>query len=104
MTSQWYGGGGGGSAAWENVNSFWQAITGSQNLKGAVITSASALQTGDVVQTRLVIRNENQYSHMFLVVDADSLVLAQNTPGCFIYYSDLAYLKTRYVRPLYLVE
>ena len=104
MTYQWYGGEGGGTPSWENVDYFWTNITTSQSLKGDILPAVKALSTGDVIQTRSASGSDGDYSHMLLVVDEDTLMLAQNSPGCFVYYSDLVNVIARFVRPVYLIE
>jgi hypothetical protein len=104
MTRQWYGGEGGGMPSWENVDYFWSNITTSQSMKGDILPAVSALSAGDVIQTRSASGSDSGYSHMLLMVDDDTLTLAQNSPGCFVYYSDLVNIDARFVRPVYLIE
>lgn len=111
MTSQWYAGKGGGSAAWENVESFWNYAAASRGSKdkglhGEVVESIFQLEIGGLVQTRAGrFRNtDERYNHNLLLVDTSALKLAQNTPDCFIYYSDLVDVDTRLFYPRYLVK
>lgn len=104
MDSQWWGGDS-GTPAWENVNYLWSYITGGTGLRGEVFTGADSLRKGDIVQLRsLSDPDEDRYTHTMLVVDDEKLILAQNTPACFVYYSDLANIETRFIRPTYAVN
>lgn len=100
MTDQWAGNGG-GTPAWENVNYFWSYITGGQELHGQELESASELKNGDIIQTRTatIKSDPERFNHMMIVVDEDTLLLAQNSPNCFVYYSDLVNVETRLIRP-----
>ena len=105
MTAAWFAGAGGGSPAWENVGYFWDYIMGGGNLRGQQLTSVSELKLGDVIQTRTYNNADDAgYSHSLMVVDKDTLMLAQNSPGCFVYYSDVFNVDTRIVRPAYLMS
>lgn len=99
MTADWYGGEGGGSAAWENVDSFWEFITVGGLMSGAEFSSVSLAEAGDIVQICSNSAPDRGFTHSLIVVDADSLLLAQNSPACFVYYSDLVDVSTRWVRP-----
>jgi len=102
MDSTWYSGGGGGTLAWENVDFFWQYVLSPGGLEGVVLEGADALQTGDIVQIRVPNSGSvNDFTHSLLVADGDTLLLAQNSPACFTYYSDLVNVKNRLFRPLY---
>lgn len=112
MTGSWFAGGGGGSPAWENVGHFWGYVTRershtSKGLHGSVLTGAAQLTEGDIVQLCSQQPEEGEdeeYHHSLVVVDSDTLMLAQNSPDCFVYYSDLVNTNTRYFRPAYLIE
>ena len=103
MTANWYGGSGGGSPAWENVDYFWRFATkdiGSRELDGI-----AQVMPGDIIQTRSggnASEDLNDFNHSLIVVDEDKLLLAQNSPDCFVYYSDILNVETRFVRPVYL--
>lgn len=110
MTSQWYAGQGGGSPAWESVERFWNYAAASrdpreQGLHGEVVETVFHLDPGGIIQTRPGrFRNTNeQYSHSLLLVDPSTLLLAQNSPDSFVYYSDLANADTRFFNPRYLI-
>ncbi|PKM86366.1 MAG: hypothetical protein CVU87_12305 [Firmicutes bacterium HGW-Firmicutes-12] len=111
MTSKWYAGQGGGSPAWESVENFWNYVTSArgaqeQGLHGEVAETIRQLDIGGIVQTRAArYRNTNEpYSHNLLLVDPSTLLLAQNSPDCFIYYSDIVNTDNRFFNPRYLVE
>ena len=104
MTREWFAGSGGGAPAWENVGFFWQYVTSGGALQGQVLDSASALRVGDIVLTRTLYvfhqDDPERFTHSLIVVDSDTLLLAQNTPANFIYYSDLVNTVRRYIRPV----
>lgn len=105
MTTQWNGGDG-GTAAWENVNYFWSYITSGQELYGRQFESAGNLKNGDIIQSRTatIVGEEDRFTHMMIVSDEDTMTLAQNSPACFVYYSDLVNVKTRFIRPTYIIN
>lgn len=110
MAVDWYGGDGGGSSAWENVGYFWEFIAGGYPMSGQVLEGVAEARPGDMIQTsagsyRSVGGDgEEDYNHSMLVVNADTLVLAQNSPACFVYYADIVNVNTRLVRPLTLAR
>lgn len=111
MTSQWYAGGGGGSPAWENVETFWNYVAASRGTResgihGEIVETIFGLDIGGIIQTRSgrFRDSDERFSHSLLLVDKSTLLLAQNTPDSFIYYSDLADVDTRFFNPQYLIE
>ncbi|KJS86434.1 MAG: hypothetical protein JM58_07030 [Peptococcaceae bacterium BICA1-8] len=111
MTSQWYGGQGGGSPAWESVENFWNYVTASrgpqeQGLHGEVVETILHLEIGGIIQIRSghFSNTDERYSHNMLLIDSSTLLLAQNSPDCFVYYSDLVNVETRLFNPRYLIE
>jgi len=111
MTTKWYAGGGGGSPAWENVEVFWNYVTAppgtrESGIHGEVVETISGLDIGGIVQTRpgRFRDTDERFSHNLLLVDKSTLLLAQNTPDSYIYYSDLADVDTRFFNPRYLIE
>ncbi|MBC8546759.1 amidase domain-containing protein [Clostridiaceae bacterium NSJ-31] len=103
MTGEWFGGSGGGSAAWESVNSFWRFAVENGGMGGQVVPSIASAQAGDVMQTRTKgAGDEDEYNHILIVTDGERLLLAQNSPACLVYYSDLVNVQTRIFRPCYL--
>jgi hypothetical protein len=109
MTSRWYGGQGGGSPAWESVEEFWTYAAAPRNpreqgLHGEVVETVGQLAPGGIVQTRSGhYSDEERYNHSLLLVDGATLMLAQNSPDCFVYYSDLVNADTRFLNPGYLI-
>ncbi|NPV91339.1 MAG: hypothetical protein HPY50_11275 [Firmicutes bacterium] len=106
MTSRWYAGEGGGSSAWENVVSFWNYAANpprSGGLNGTVAAGISQLKPGGIIQTRLPGEGE-EFGHSLLLVNPSTLMLAQNSPDNFVYYSDLVSSEMRFYNPAYLVE
>lgn len=106
MTPQWYAGEGGGSPAWENVEYFWDYVTESQGaqeqgINGEVVDTISQLELGGIIQVRTgqMGRNDEKYNHSLILVDRSTLLLAQNSPDCFVYYSDLVNVDTRFFNP-----
>lgn len=106
MLELWYAGNGGGAPAWENVDAFWRFATGSNGMTCQTLKSARQLKAGDVVQVRTGQAWEEEetpkFNHSLIVVDSATLKLAQNSPDCFVYYSDLANVQARMLRPLYM--
>ena len=106
MTPRWYGGRGGGTLPWENVACFWDYAAGGGEMEARVLPGAAALAPGDLVQVRAAPSDpdgdaeEERFHHSLLVVDADTLLLAQNSPNCFVYYSDLVNTEVRMLRPV----
>lgn len=114
MTQGWYAGEGGGSPAWENVERFWDYITADVEMSGRQLEGIAAVQPGDLIQTSSLVwqpdeddgedaQPEDRYNHSLIVVDAERLLLAQHSPGCFVYYSDMPGLTTRFIRPTQLI-
>ncbi len=111
MTDSWFAGEGGGAPAWENVNYFWDYATGVGGFRSRQLGGISELMPGDVIQTRAVRSSRpaaessaqersDDFDHSLIVVDKDTLMLAQNSPGCFVYYSDIVDVEMRLLRPL----
>lgn len=104
MTNRWFAGGGGGSPAWENVDYFWDYATTGSEFTSLELSGVSQLQPGDLIQTRAKdMADDNGFSHSLIVADADKMLLAQNSPGNFVYYSDLVNVEARYLRPLWVL-
>ncbi|HPR40212.1 MAG TPA: amidase domain-containing protein [Oscillospiraceae bacterium] len=106
MTISWFAGSGGGSDAWEGVNSFWSYINNQNSaLKVSFPQGVSELRVGDVVQIRSLggDSDSGNFNHALIVVDAEKRILAQNSPGCLLCYSDLLNAETRFIRPEYLI-
>ncbi len=111
MTDEWFAGKGGGSPAWENVGHFWDFATadrkaGTKGMHGEVVQGISQLKLGGVIQVRTgrFHQSEESFNHSLVLVDAETLKLAQNSPDCFVYYSDLVNVDTRFFNPQYFID
>lgn len=102
MLPDWYAGNGGGTPAWENVNAFWRFATGENGMHVQTLESARQLRIGDVIQIGSSGGEDAEFNHSLLVTDGVTLKLSQNSPDCFVYYSDLANTRKRMLRPLYI--
>lgn len=100
MTNEWHD----GSSAWNHVGYFWKYIKSGKGLGGQELRGVSELKIGDIIQTRSMSMEDepDRFTHELMVVDEKTLMLAQNTPAAFVYYSDLVNTETRIVRPTYL--
>ena len=98
MNSRWFAGTGGGSPAWENVDYLWDyALVG---LRPAFPENVNSLLPGDIIQTRTPGHEaEGRYSHTMVLVDIEKMIMAQNSPNNFVYYSDLVNSEYRFFRP-----
>ncbi len=109
MTSQWYAGHGGGSPAWENVSYFWRFITkdsmgNQQGIYGQTVDNINLLEKGGLIQIKSKASPDNgSFSHNLILVDKDKMILAQNSPDCLIYYSDLVNVDFRFFNPKMLI-
>lgn len=92
------------AGAWNHVGYFWEYATSGQEFGAQVLAGVSELQNGDIVQIRplSMVDEPDRFTHELIVVDAETLKLAQNTPAAFVYYSDLVNVETRLLRPVYL--
>ena len=108
MTPEWFAGIGGGSPAWENVEHFWEYATAEKEagLTGEVVDSILQLKPGGLIQVRTKCseNSSEKYNHSLLLADTETLTLAQNTPDCFLYYSDLVFTDIRFFNPKYLTS
>lgn len=102
MTPTWYASRGGGSPAWENVDHFWTFATESGEAAYTELPCVMSMETGDILQTRSLFVNEDDegFNHNLILVDKDTMRMAQNTPDCFVYYSDIFNVETRFLRPI----
>ena len=58
-------------------------------------------ENGDIVNIgSYACETEEKYTHAMIVVDSEKLLIAQNSPACFVYYSDLANNFARFIRPV----
>ena len=110
MNGNWFAGSGGGSPAWENVNQFWLWAVERNGLPGISLSSPTQLRAGDLIQTSQMMTRtgdipdqDDRFGHSLVVADEATLMLGQNSPGCFVYYSDLLFREARFFRPGYLL-
>ncbi len=102
MTKDWYCKKSGGTLIWASVSRFWGWITESDcDMEVLTFKNARNLRAGDIVNVGSYSREEpEKYTHALLVVDGEKLILAQNSPACFVYYSDLVNNYFRFIRPV----
>ncbi len=102
MTNDWYCGKRGGTLVWASVSRFYEWL-GSKNsdMQTVEFYDVNSLKTGDIVNIgSYACEQEEKYTHALIVVDSDKLMLAQNSPACFVYYSDLVNNYARFIRPV----
>ncbi len=105
MTKNWYCGKPGGTLIWASVSRFWewreQEYCGMQTVDFYDIHQA---KNGDLVHIgSYVCETEDKYTHALMLVDSEKMMLAQNSPGCFVYFSDLVNNYARFLRPVSLM-
>ena len=102
MTRDWYCGKPGGTLIWASVSKFWGwVISGSTDMQVIVFDNVDSIKTGDLVHIgSYLCEEEEKYTHALIVVDSEKLMLAQNSPACFVYYSDLVNNYSRFIRPV----
>ena len=63
--------------------------------------NVNLVETGDIVNIgSYSCETEEKFTHAMIVVDPEKLLIAQNSPACFVYYSDLANNYSRFIRPV----
>lgn len=102
MTNDWYCGKPGGTLIWASVSSFYEWIGSEKSdMQTVEFYDIKSIKTGDLVHIgSYVCAEEEKYTHALLVVDSEKLMLAQNSPACFVYYSDLVNNYARFIRPV----
>ena len=102
MTNKWYCGKAGGTLIWASVSRFWNWTQGTGcPMQTVTFSHVSAVQKGDLVNVAPhVTEEQHKFSHALIVVDDEKLIFAQNSPSCFIYYSDLVNCDFRFLRPI----
>ena len=102
MTKAWYCGKNGGSLPWASVSRFWKWVTSAKtDMQISVFNDVNAVKIGDIVHIgSYACEIPEKFTHALLVVDSEKLLLAQNSPACFVYYSDLANNFSRFIRPI----
>lgn len=102
MTKNWYCGKTGGTLIWSSVSRFYEWTT-RENCRMQVhkFRDINKVKNGDLIHIgSYVCAEEEKYTHALLVVDCEKMVLAQNSPACFVYYSDLVNNYARFIRPV----
>lgn len=102
MTDKWYCTKGGGTLAWSSVSRFWNWIrTENCDMQTFYFKHVDQTKIGDIVNIgSYACETSEKYTHALLVVDDEKMMLAQNSPACFVYYSDLANNYSRFIRPV----
>ena len=102
MTKLWYCGKYGGTLPWASVSRFWQwSQKDNCKMQTSVFFCPDNAKNGDIVHIgSYACLEEEKYTHALIVADAEKMLLAQNSPACFVYYSDLANNYTRFIRPI----
>ncbi|MBR3963387.1 MAG: amidase domain-containing protein [Oscillospiraceae bacterium] len=102
MTKAWYCGKSGGTLEWSSVSRFWKwANSEKTDMQILVFNKTDAVKTGDIVHIgSYACEEEGKFTHALLVVESEKLLLAQNSPACFVYYSDLVNNYARFIRPV----
>lgn len=102
MTKNWYCGKTGGTLIWSSVNRFYEWTT-RENCRMQVhkFRDINKVKNGDLVHIgSYACEEEEKYTHALIVADSEKLMLAQNSPACFVYYSDLVNNYARFIRPV----
>ncbi len=102
MTNDWYCAKKGGTLIWASVSRFYEWIGSEKSdMQTVEFYDVKSLKTGDLVHIgSYVCAEEEKYTHALLVADSEKLMLAQNSPACFVYYSDLVNNYARFIRPV----
>ena len=102
MTNDWYCGKPGGTLYWASVSRFFGWVTSKKtDMQVIIFDDVNSLKTGDLVHIgSYLCEEEEKYTHALIVADPEKLLLAQNSPACFVYYSDLVNNYARFIRPI----
>jgi hypothetical protein len=102
MTNSWYCGKSGGTIEWASVSRFWNWATSKKtDMQISVFSDPNSAKNGDLVHIgSYSCETEGKFTHALVVADSEKLLLAQNSPACFVYYSDLANSFARFIRPI----
>ncbi len=102
MTYDWYCFKNGGSLIWTSVSRFWSwRESRSCRMQTVAFYGIRNAKAGDIVNIgSFVCAEEEKYTHALVLVDEEKLILAQNSPANFIYYSDLVNNYARFIRPV----
>lgn len=102
MTKNWYMGKSGGTLQWSSVSRFYE-WTEQEYCRMQIheFYDIAKVRKGDLVHIgSYVCETEGKYSHALFVADEEKMILAQNSPACFVYYSDLVNNYARFIRPI----
>lgn len=102
MNYDWYCGKGGGTLVWTSVSRFWNWSQGKDSkMQTTVFYEVNQAKAGDIVNIgSYACETEDKYTHALFLVDEEKLILAQNSPANFIYYSDLVNNYAKFIRPV----
>ena len=102
MTKNWYCGKTGGTLIWSSVSRFYGWLGSEKNdMQIIEFYDVKSIKTGDLVHIgSYACEEEEKYTHALIVADSEKLMLAQNSPACFVYYSDLVNNYARFIRPV----
>ena len=102
MSRDWYCGKGNGTFIWTSVSRFYAwTETKKCDIQTFVFKDVNQAANGDLVHIgSYLCEMEEKYTHALIVVDSEKLLLAQNSPACFVYYSDLVNNYSRFIRPI----
>lgn len=102
MTEDWYCNKKGGTLIWASVGRFWNWIKSEEcDMQTVSFNNVNLARNGNIVNIGSYLCEEKEkYTHALVVVDEQKLLLAQNSPGCFVYYSDLVNNYSRFIRPI----
>lgn len=102
MTDEWYCGKTGGTLIWASVSRFWSWTQGAGcPMQTVTFSHVGAVRNGDLVNVSShTAEEQNKFTHALIVVDDEKLIFAQNSPSCFVYYSDIVNCDFRFLRPI----
>lgn len=102
MNYDWYCGKSGGTLIWTSVSRFWNWSQGKNcDMQTVVFYNINEARPGDIVNIgSYACLEKEKYTHALVLVDSEKLILAQNSPANFVYYSDLANNYSRFIRPV----
>lgn len=102
MTRDWYCNKYGGTLVWASVSRFWKWIEEKDcEMQVFRFYDVNSAKKGDIVQIGSYACSESdKYTHALIITDDEKMILAQNSPACFVYYSDLANNYARFIRPV----
>ena len=102
MLNKWYCFKNGGTLPWSSVSRFWN-WTQEKNCRLQIVCfkNVNLAEEGDIVNIgSYLCKMEDKYTHALILVDEEKMMMAQNSPACFVYYSDLVNNYSRFIRPV----